>query len=453
MSLPGMVADFGHSLYRLGTDPKARADTWEQMKHPSQWLTPPQDAPTQQFKRALDQYLPHPETRGEKIGSLLLSMEGGALAPQIPVPDYGVPANFRTAAQVKRDLDADVLRKTQEAGYVVPPATTNPSAKNVALETLTGKVNAQNTASSINQRVRNAAAATDLGLNPELMTPGAVEAVKREAGNAIEQARSIPLLKTDDQYVNDLAEVLKKGAGANESFPGASNPDIEKVINTYLQPEFTGNAAVSATKLLRGKADDAFRTGNSELGFVYKGTARAIESQLQRGANEQGYADLAQQLANARKTYAIASTVEESMDPAGNVLGNKLAAAWNHNEPLSGSLLTAAEHAATFPKANGAVNASNVGHLSTYGTIAGAVAGHELTHSPWGYAAGAAIPMSRAAAKHYLFSPWGQAGGIPSAVAQKANPTKLQAIIAALNSMPRTEKPQQAQPHENDDRR
>ena len=435
VGLPGSTLDFGHSLYALATDPQARAATWEQMKHPSQWLTPPSDAPTQQFDRALDSYLPTPQTKGEKIASALLSMEGGAVTPQVPVPGAGsVPANFRTTAQVKQDLDSQILRNSQDAGYVVPPSTTNPSLLNMGLETVAGKINTQNAASAINQRTRNAAAATDLGLNPELLTPEAVAAVKAEAGKGFEGARGIPRFQTSDQYGQDLDKVLEQTRGANKDFPGASSPDVENLVNTYRQPSFTGDSGVSALKILRAKASDAYRQGNSEMGMAYKGVATAVESELERGAQQTGQQNLVSALRQARKTYAQASTIEDAMDPAGNVSGQKLAAAWNRNEPLSDNTLIAAKYAASFPKANGPVNASNVQHLNMVGPLAGAVAGHELTHSPWGYLGGAALPAARMGSKAYLLSKMGQRGAIPPGEVDRTFPAwSFGAVTGASN--------------------
>lgn len=424
VGLPGQMLDFGHSVYDLATNPDARSATWEQMKHPSQWLSRPSDAPTEEFDRALDPYLPTPQTKGEKIASALLSMEGGAATPQVPVPGAGsVPSNFQTTAQVKQGLDAQTLKNSQDAGYVIPPSTTNPSLVNQGLETVAGKINTQNAASAINQRTRNAAAATDLGLNPELMTPEAVAAVKTEAGKGFEGAKGIPRFQTSDQYGQDLDKVLEQTRGANKDFPGASNPDVENLIATYRQPSFTGDSGVSALKILRAKASDAYRQGNSEMGMAYKGVATAVESELERGAQQTGQQNLVSALRQSRKTYAQASTIEDAMDPAGNVSGQKLAAAWNRSEPLSDNTLVAAKYAASFPKANGPVNASNVQHLNLMGPLAGAVAGHELTHSPWGYLGGAAMPAARMGSKAYLLSKMGQRGAIPPGEVDRALPS------------------------------
>jgi hypothetical protein len=284
VGLPGQIADAGHSVYDLATSPEARAATWEQIKHPSQWLTPPNDSPTQQFDRALDPYLPTPQTTGEHAASVPLSMLGGAMTPQISVPGASAPANFMSPAQQKAQLLAAQLKNAQDAGYVVPPSTTNPTRFNRTVEGVAGRENTQNESRAINQQARDTGAAQDLGLQPEVFTPGAVAAVKKEAGQAFQQARSIPRFNADAEYGADLDKVLSQNRGANADFPGASNPDVEKLVETYRQPSMTGNSSVSAVQLLRQKANDAYRNGQSELGAAYKGISSAIERQTERGA-------------------------------------------------------------------------------------------------------------------------------------------------------------------------
>jgi len=318
--------------------------------------------------RALNSVLPTPQTMPEKIASFGLGMEGGALVPNLPIPGAKAPESFVSPQSLQAQRLAAGLKQAQDKGYVVPPSTTNPSLINKTLETIGGKEATQNQARIVNQTARNAGAATDIGLKPEVFTPDAVAAVKAEAGKGFENARSIPQIKTDPQYVQALDSVLKESHGSNASFPGSANPDIEKLVAIYRQPTFTGDAAVSAVKMLRAKASDAYRTGSSETGMAYKGLSNAIEAQLERGAQQAGgpYADLVGSMRQARKTYAQASTIEDVMDPAGNVNGQKLAAALRRGEPLSGNLLQAAEHAANYPKANLPANSSNVSHLNLY---------------------------------------------------------------------------------------
>jgi len=441
VGLPGQMLDAGHSLYDLATNPDARSATWEQMKHPSQWLTPPKDAPTQDFDRALDPYLPTPQTTGEKLASIPLSMAGGAMTPQVPTGVIQAPSNFMSPAQQKAQLLAAGLKNAQDAGYVVPPSTTNPTRFNRVLESVAGKENTQNEARAINQEARNAGAAQDLGLKPEVFTPGAVAAVKSEAGNGIEAAKSIPRFQTSPQYSDDLDKILAQTRGANADFPGASSPDVENLVKTYRQPAFSGDSGVSAIKLLRGKANDAYAQGNSEMGIAYKGISQAIEQEMERGAQASGgqYADLVAGLRQARKTYAQASTIQDASDPAGNVSGTKLAAAWNNNEPLSGNTLLAAEHAANYPKANLPANSSNVRKLSFGASAVGAAEGYHVGGVK-GAIVGGALPLTSEGARAYLLSGRGQAGALPaaarspSALAQALKARAAQSVAGAANA-------------------
>jgi hypothetical protein len=407
-----MIPDAMTAAYNFAKNP--HIPKWEEV-NPFSAKAWPSNTPTAFADRALNSVLPTPVTTPEKVASFGLGMEGGALVPNLPIPGAKAPDSFVSPQQQQAQRLAAGLKQAQDKGYVVPPSTTNPTLFNKTLETIGGKEATQNQARVLNQTARNTGAATDLGLKPEVFTPDAVAAVKQEAGQGFEAARAIPQVKTDPQYAAALDSVLKESHGSNASFPGSANPDIEKLVDIYRQPTFTGDAAVSAVKMLRSKASDAYRTGNSETGMAYKGLSNAIEAQLERGAQQAGgsYSDLVSQLRQARKTYAQASTVEDVMDPNGNVSGQKLAAALRRGEPLSGNLLQAAEHAANYPKANLPANSSNISHLNMYGGPLISLAAEHATGSPLGLLAGAALPVARAGSRAYLLSGTGQAGARP----------------------------------------
>jgi len=411
-----LIPDAMTSAYNFARNP--HMPSWKEI-NPFSAEAWPSNTPSAYVDRALNSVLPTPQTMPEKIASFGLGMEGGALVPNLPIPGAKAPESFVSPQSLQAQRLAAGLKQAQDKGYVVPPSTTNPSLINKTLETIGGKEATQNQARIVNQTARNAGAATDIGLKPEVFTPDAVAAVKAEAGKGFENARSIPQIKTDPQYVQALDSVLKESHGSNASFPGSANPDIEKLVAIYRQPTFTGDAAVSAVKMLRAKASDAYRTGSSETGMAYKGLSNAIEAQLERGAQQAGgpYADLVGSMRQARKTYAQASTIEDVMDPAGNVNGQKLAAALRRGEPLSGNLLQAAEHAANYPKANLPANSSNVSHLNLYAAALLAKEGHEYG-GMLGGAAGAALPFIRGGSRAYLLSGPGQSGARPAMALQ-----------------------------------
>lgn len=414
-----LVPDAATAAYNFAKNP--HVPSWDEI-NPFSAKAWPDNTPSAYTNRALDSVLPTPQTTAEKVASVGLGAEGGALVPNLPIPGAAAPKGFVPPSQLQSQRLAAALEKSHDAGLVVPPSTTNPTVFNKTIESLAGKEATQNNARAVNQTARNALAATDLGLKPEVFTPEAVAAVKQQAGQGFEEARSIPTVKTDTQYSDALDKVLKDSHGSNASFPGSANPDVEKLVDIYRQPEFTGDSAVSAIKLLRGKASDAYRTGNSETGMAYKGLSTAIESQLERGAQQAGgpYADLVDSMRQARKTYAQASTIEDAMDPAGNVSGPKLAAAWRRGEPLSGGVLQAAEHAANYPKASLPANSSNVSHLNTYGALIAAKEGHDF--AGWkGAVIGAGLPYSRGMMRSYLLSDLGQKFGRPNSGSKLAD--------------------------------
>ncbi len=439
-----LVPDAATAAYNFAKNP--HVPSWDEI-NPFSAKAWPDNTPSAYTNRALDSVLPTPRTTAEKVASVGLGIEGGALVPNVPVPGAKAPAEFVPPSQLQAQRLADSLEKAQAKGYVVPPSTTNPTWFNKTVETIGGKEATQNQARAINQAARNAGAAADIGLKPEVFTPGAVAEVKAEAGQGFEAARSVPRFQTGQAFNDRLDAVLKETRGANADFPGASNPDVEKLIETYRQPSFTGDSGVSAIKLLRAKASDAYRQGNSEMGIAYKGISNALEDELERGAQAAGgpYADLVSSLKQARRTYAKASTIEDVSDPQGNVSGQKLAAAWNRNEPLSDNLKAAAEHAANYPKANLPANSSNVSHLNIYAAPILAKEGYDLGHAiggPVGGAvggvAGATLPFARGGSRAYLLGAAGQRGARPngsaSALADALSKYIPNSVAGATNS-------------------
>lgn len=406
----------------------------------------------QDFQQALSaDGLPDPETPGEKIASFGLSGLAGGLGPKIPevTPANPAPAGFVPPDVMRAQLTAKLLKRNQDNGFVVPPSTTNPTVGNKTLESIAGKDNVAIHARAENDAARTAVGARTLGLNDDApFTLGAVQAVKEEAGQAWEAGRKVPLFKTDNQYLDDLIKVQQEGAGANESFPGAANPDIASVVDTYTQGSMTGNSAVSAVKLLRGKASDAFTQGNGELGRAYKGIAQAIENQMERAVQNPALGvpkSLVSDIKAARAKYAKASLLEDSMLPDGTVSGPKLAAAWRKDEPITGELRDAAEFAAQYPKANigSSASGSPVSHLAggIGPLLAGGLAQQIGEHVGSGehgmlplIAGGIAYPAARGGARAFLLSQRGQARALPAAAARVAprQSMKPQLLAGAL---------------------
>lgn len=455
--LPLMAMDAGVATRNLLGDLGSRIQiAGKPLMEPS----PDYPLPSQTFEQQLTQAgLPEPQTGIERgTGMVEAALTGSRLPGTAPGITEPAPPNFMTPAATKAQLTAQMLQKAQGEGFVVPPSTTNPSFFNRTLETVAGKENVQNWARRINDAVRQRSAASSLGFSSETpLTVQSMDAIKAASGEAYESARAVPMFRTSNDYLTRLAEIEQQNMGANASFPGAASPDVAKIIDTYLQPGMTGDSAVSAIKLLRTKASDAFSAGNSETGRVYRQIQGALEDELERGATAHGQPNLVQKLRAARQQYAKASTIQDAMEPDGTVTGPGLARAWNNNVPMSGPLESAAEFARQFPKANlsSAASGSPVSHLSTFGPlIAGGGLGEmgevlsklmphghgaELSLLPAaGVVTGLSYPLIRAAARRRLLSPAGQAGALPPVAVgpggRQISPAALAAGLQAYSS-------------------
>lgn len=440
-ALPGMVADFGHGVYELATSPEARAATLEAAKHPSQWLTPPADAPTQQFSKALTSLgFPEPQTAGEKVAGIVESGLTGAAMPSIPVPK-GAPANFTSAQDLATQQRLAAVQNGMKEGYKVTPATTNPTALNKTLETVSGKVATQQAASAANQKVTNALASRALGLDTNLpITEGALNAIRSEAAQDYQAVSKAGAISMDDAFKNHIGTIVSQFNKTAQELPSLANRDLEPVANDLLSKEsFSADGLLGAIKGLRNKADMAFRAGDGSAGSAYRQMASAVEGAIDRDLSGRGpeYKGLVDSFRSARQRIAMSHTVEDALNPGtGNVQASKLGAALRRGEPLSGELRTIGEFANALPKAIQEPTSSAISHLDMAIPMLSA-AGEAVTHGvgPATAATAAAYPTARAAAKYYLLGP-GQASALPKAPqALTQVPTWLKAAPATLSGM------------------
>jgi hypothetical protein len=155
---------------------------------------------------------------------------------------------------------------------------------------------------------------------------------------------------------------------------------------------------VAKIKELRSAADDAFRTGNTDIARASKSAASELESALEGHLQDIGQPELLKSFKDARQLIAKTYSVEKALNPvSGNVEGLKLAAQLKKGKPLSGDLKSAAEFAARFPKASQAVE--GMGSLPQTSPLdwaagAGISAG---TANPLGLLAVGARPVARSA--------------------------------------------------------
>jgi hypothetical protein len=377
------------------------------------------ELPSHTFNQQLTQAgLPEPQNAGEKVAGFV---ESGLTGSRMPVPQaaHQAPEGFVRPADMQRQLSSDVIRRGQDMGLKVPPATTNRTLRNMTLETVAGKAATQQGASSMNQGTVNSIGKGVLGLNPDApLTEEAANAVARESGQAgYEPLRAAGTLTAPASFHERLVSVLSKYRGAERSFPGMGKTDLADMVEKVDQPQFDAGDAIDLTRILRDKASVAFRAGDTGTGQGIRDISNAVEDAMDKGLRAKGpqFADLVDTFRAARQKIAIAHTVGDAINPGtGNLVAAKLAAALDRGEPLSGPLRDLAKFAKAVPKAVAEpTHSMGVNHLDMYAPLTTMMFGHGLAEK----AAGLAVPITRWGAKRLLFSPWGQAGALPGAVA------------------------------------
>lgn len=447
-ALPGMAADTGVGLRNMAANlsngiTPTLADFNPFAKSGGTPQTYP--LPSQSFNQALDTVTRAPSGLG-KGAELVSTMLAGS---QIPAPQGmgtavggaksvfgGVaensnlpPANFQDATQAMRN---QVVQRGQAAGYVVPPASNNPTFMNRLLEGISGKLKLQQEASSRNQPVTDMLAARALGQNTDApLTQEGLSEIRQEASQAgyapLRQVGDIP---TDPKFLSDLKGLTQQAEGASKSFPGIQPASpIHDVVTALSQPKFDSSDGLDAISLLRSQADDAFRSGNGTLGTQYKAASNAVENMIERHLSQQeGSEGLLDAFRSARQRMAQTYTAGKAIvADTGSSSAAKYAQALQAGKPLVGDQRTIGAFASQFRKASAFQTESvpSISPLDAYGSTIAAGAS--------GSAAPLLLPLTRVGIREYLLSNAGQSRAIPQAF--KA-PDTLGAIggLAALSS-------------------
>ena len=328
----------------------------------------------------------------------------------------------------------EAVQQGQQAGYEFPPATTNPTAGNKIVETIAGKVSTQQHASINNQGVTNEGFRADLRL-PEStgpITDVEIAQAKANAAPGYDALREAGTIQVKPSFAQKLASALSKNTGASRLAPSLGDSKLENVIGELQKTQsFDAGDAMDTMAILRDKAGEAFRSGNSNTGKAYRAASNAIEEAIDqdlssRTAGRQGGipplpgdpGTLLENYRDSRRQFAQIATYEDALDPSGNVNAGKLAKALAAGEPLSGRARIAAQAASQAPKAFAVPTSSPVNHLGLWGSLgAGALAAHEYLpdHMGLGAALGAAaIPFTRWGARRYALG-LGQSNALPTA--------------------------------------
>lgn len=354
------------------------------------------------------------------LGQLGAAAAGGLLAPTALAAPGAVSAARTAARAVNAPRDA-AAAAARQAGYVLPPTTTNPSMINRLLEGFAGKITTAQRAAQTNQRVTNNLIRKDLGLAADTpITAEALEGVRRSAGSIYNQVKMAGALQADDAYRDAMLALKQGNAALTRDFPELASQQLDDLLTALAgKQSFSANAAVEAIRRLRDQASAAYSNGSPDgqaMGRAARGAANVIEDLLERNLAAQGKAGLLEKFRLARELIAKTHTVEDAL---GNVMGDvsapKLGAMLQRGKPLTGGIKQAAQAGANFPKATQVIKDSvpGISPLDYWATGASGVGGAMI-----GSPLLAAVPMMRPLVREGILSaPYQATMGVPSYMA------------------------------------
>lgn len=328
---------------------------------------------------------------------------------------------------------AETARKSMDAGYLIPPSQVSPTFRNRAVESLSGKFETAQLASTQNQATTNKLVRDALGMAPDAPLSkeamAAYRGIQHQAG--YEPVRSFGMIPAGQKFNDSLDDIVKNFTGKG-TIPalGKEKAQITELVNAHKSAGFDSGDAVDAIRVLRESADEAFGKGDKALGKTYKSLANAYEGAIDDALGAAGQKDLLTAYRNARQNIAKSFTVEKGLrEGAGTVDARALGRELQKGKPLSGGLKTIAQFGNTFDKAAQPphlIGSPGVNNLKPMGAAAMSAVGSATLGLP-GLALGALNyalpPVSRA----YMFSKGAQRGllGSGTALLDEAAPMGL----------------------------
>jgi hypothetical protein len=381
---------------------------------------------------------------GRRVGDVVMDKTGSPILAAAANTAVNVPQFLASAKAGKEAIGEPIkpqapkltdqqvsLKKAQDLGYVVPPATTNPTILNRGIEGVAGKTSVAQAASIKNQAVTNGLVRQELNLPADAeLTHDTLQQVRSAQSPAYQAVASLPEIQFGPSFTKELKGITAtsdKIASALPDYKSTGAQQVQALVQS-LQPKdgmMDGETAVELSKSLRSEAtaylQSASRTGDPTartLGSAYRGAATAVENAVHDHLQKTGQPELAENWDNARRTIAKTYSVEQALDGAGNVDAGKLGKQLIKGKPLSGNLEAAADFANAFPKASkvGAVKESmpGISPLDVAATVGTGLGIGSVTHSGLPTLGGLAWPIARLGARALSTSKVGQFLAQPS---------------------------------------
>jgi hypothetical protein len=387
------------------------------------------EIPSQTWNRALDELgVPKPENFTEKAADFVGQ---AAVGGTLPAPNAARQAPAAFDPKAMRTL---ALEKAQKAGYVVPPATTNPSLLNRFLESWGGKTATAQDASMRNQAVTDALVKKDLGLSAaDDVAEGTLPFLRSEAGQAYKPVRGIGTIRLDSRFEADIDGAVGQLSKVAQKFPKLAKTDVTDTIASLKAKAIDSDTAVDTIAVLRANADEAYAAGEKQAGAAYKAAAKAMEDAIERSLSRRGAnaKDLLANFRNARQMIAKTYSAEDALNPQlGTFDARQLAAQLNQGKPLTGGMKQVGQTAQAFKEATKLMTDS--GSVSNTDMILGG-----LTAGASGNPLPLLYPFTRMAARDLLLSSLGQKLAVPKST-YGLPPEYLMATVPGLLDSERT---------------
>jgi hypothetical protein len=384
----------GRNLYERVTQPKDLSSLIAPTA-PDQY-----ELPSQTWNNALDELgVPKHEGFVEKAADVVGQ---AAIGGRLPAPQAAQQAPAAFDPKAMRTL---ALEKAHEAGYVVPPATTNPSLLNRFLESWGGKTATAQDASARNQAVTDALVKKDLGLAAtDDVAEGTLPFLRSEAAKAYGPVRDVGTIRLDSKFETAIDDAVGQLSKVAQKFPKLAKSDVTDTLASLKAKSIDSDTAVDTISVLRANADEAYAAGEKQAGAAYKAAAKAMEDAIERSLGRRGADSQAilGDFRDARQLIAKTYSAQKALNPElGNFDARKLAALLNQGKPLSGTTKQAGQFAQAFKEASKlATDSGSVRNTDVIlGGGAAALSGNPM---PLLY------PFSRMAVRDFLLSNAGQ---------------------------------------------
>ena len=248
----------------------------------------------------------------------------------------------------------ETLKLGRDAGYVALPSDVGGSKIARTLEGISGKLKAEELASSKNQKVTNNLTRKYLDLPED--TPLTLETLEnaREsvypAYDAIRNTGSISL-GNQNPFSNIVTGVNKVAGGKNalmQNVPDSYVIDADTEIQRLRELRSDGNAYLrSGTNIQKPNPKEVLR------GKRYLAEAEKLEKTIESHVTKLGQPELIEQFRDARRYIAKTFTVQKALNSElGSIDARKIAKDLGKGAPITDELSIVGKYATAFPKVN-----------------------------------------------------------------------------------------------------